>query len=46
MFFLKLLHEIIDSTGHGVCIVIYNIVSHNFQFPFRFECITLFVYAR
>ena len=29
------------SIGHGVCnIFIYNIVPHNFQFPFSFQDIT------
>ena len=29
------------SSGHGVCdILIYNIISHNFQFPFSFQDIT------
>ena len=30
------------NNGYGVCyIIIYNIVSHNFQFPFRLHDITL-----
>ena len=32
------MNRIHDSTGHGVHnIIIYNIVSHNFQFLFRFQ---------
>ena len=44
MVLKKLLHGIHDSPGHGVCnIFIYYIVSHNCQFPFRFQDITHFV---
>ena len=48
MFFFKkkkkLLHMFHDSTGHGVHnIIIYNIVSRNFQFPFCFLDLTHFV---
>ena len=44
MFLKKLLHRIHDSTGHGVDnIIIYNIVSYNFQFLFCFLDITHFV---
>ena len=40
----KLLHGIHDYSGHGVHnIIIYNIVSHNFQFPFSFLYISHFV---
>ena len=40
----KLLHRIHDSTGHGVHnIIIYNTVSHNFQFLFCFLDFTHFV---
>ena len=36
-FSWKLLHRIHDSTGFGMHnIIIYNSVSHNFQFLFRF----------
>ena len=44
LMFLKLLHIIHDSTGYSVHnIIIYNIISHNFQFRFRFLDITHFV---
>ena len=44
MFLKKLLHGIHDSTGHGVHnITFYNIFSHNFQFLFHFQDITIFV---
>ena len=40
----KLFRGIHDSTGHGVHnIIIYNNVSHNFQFLFCFLYITHFV---
>ena len=43
-FLKKKLHRIHDSTAHGVHnIIIYNIISHYFQFLFRFKYITLFV---
>ena len=42
--FNKQLHGIHDSTGHGVHdIIIYNIVSHYFQFLFCFLYITHFI---
>ena len=42
--FIDLLHGIYDSTGHGMHnIIIYNIVSHNSLFRFRFLDITHFV---
>ena len=42
--FKKQWHGIHDSTGHGVHnIIIYNIISHNFQFLFCFLYITYFV---
>ena len=42
--FTKLLHSSHGSTCHGVhTIIIYNIVSHNFQFLFCFLDITHFV---
>ena len=42
--FKKLLHGTHDSTGHGVHnMIIYKIVSHNFQFHFCFVDITHFV---
>ena len=41
---LKILHGNNDRTVHGVYnIIIYNNVSHNFQFRFRFQDVTLFV---
>ena len=40
---LKLLHGIHDSTGYGERNITYNIVSHNFQFPFCFLDITHFI---
>ena len=44
MFFKKLLHGIHDPTGHDMHnIIIYNIVSHNFQFLSCFIDITHFV---
>ena len=41
---LNLLNGIYASTGHCVHnIIIYDKVSHNFQFPFPFQDITHFV---
>ena len=38
----KFLHGIHNSSDHGVHnIIIYNMVSHNFKFRFRFQDITL-----
>ena len=40
----KLMHGIHESTGHGVHnIIIYNTVSHNFQFHFSLLDITHFL---
>ena len=42
--FFKLLYVIYDSTHNGVHnIIIYNTVSHNFKYIFRFLDITHFV---
>ena len=44
MLIKKILHGMLDSTGHGMYnIIISNIVTPNLQFPFGFQDITLFV---